>query len=664
MVIKIEDISAPNLIKFNNGQHYKSYNLLGAHITEENGIKGARFSLWAPNAKEVSVVGDFNNWQSENHIMENKKKYGIWSLFIPNIKKGDRYKYKIITKNNNEIFKADPYAFYSELRPGTNSIVFPLNNYAWKDYNWQNKKIYYNPYNSPMLIYEVHLGSFKKIKKGVNYRNLAKELIDYVLELGYTHIEILPVAEHPLDESWGYQITGYYSVTSRYGTPEDFMYFIDYCHEKGIGVILDWVPAHFCKDSHGLSKFDGSCLYENSNSLKSENPHWGTLNFDFTKNQVWSFLISNAYFWFHVYHLDGLRVDAVASMLYLDYGKSEHQWIPNIYGGKENLEAVAFMKKLNEVIFKSFPGALMIAEESTAWPMVTRPTYIGGLGYNFKWNMGWMNDTLKYMEIDTIHRKWHHSKITFSFSYAFSENYILPLSHDEVVHGKKSLINKISGNYYEKFANLRAFYGYMIGHPGKKLLFMGGEFGQFIEWRDKEELDWFLLKYDAHRKLQHYVKKLNYFYLNEKTLWEKDCEVECLDFIDGNDYTNSVITFMRKGKEKLDFIIVICNFTPVIRENYRIGVPFKGIYKEVFNSDLCEFGGKGNKNNENINSEEIKWHNKTYSVQLILPPLSTIFIKFKSFFKEEEYENRINNLNYRIKGNKNIKDLGGNVNEA
>jgi 1,4-alpha-glucan branching enzyme len=492
-----------------------------------------------------------------------------------------------------------------------------------------------------MNIYEVHLGSWRcglpetgenvyesdQNDRSLSYRDLAQQLVDYVYEMGYTHIELLPVSEHPYDGSWGYQATGYFSVTSRYGNPHDFMYFVDCCHQKGLGVILDWVPAHFCKDDCGLRRYDGSALYENENSLRGENVQWGTANFDFSKNEVWSFLISNAYFWFDVYHIDGLRVDAVAYILYLDYCKQPGQWLPNKYNGPENLEAIEFMKKLNLVIFENFPEALMIAEEATHWPMVTYPTYLGGLGYNYKWNMGWMNDILDYMKSDPLYRKDKHSLLTFSLMYAFSENYVLPLSHDEVVHGKKSLINKMPGDYWQKFANLRLLYAYMMAHPGKKLLFMGGEFGQFIEWSYKESLDWHLLVYEMHGKLHSYVKDLNHIYLDERCLWEEDGNWNGFSWIDPHDSERSIITFIRRASNEEDFIIVVCNFTPVVRDSYLIGVPQAGVYQEVFNSDNEKYGGSGQKNNRLIFADEFPYHGLPHSMRITIPPLAVVYLK-------------------------------------
>ncbi|MDL2280281.1 1,4-alpha-glucan branching protein GlgB [Selenomonadales bacterium OttesenSCG-928-I06] len=627
MVVNVSEMTDHDIYLFHEGTDYLSYQMLGAHLTELNGIRGVRFAVWAPNAKQISVVGDFNSWDSESNMMSYvENSTGLWSIFIPNVKEGDIYKYLIETHSGEMLYKSDPYAFSSELRPLSASKVANLNKYVWNDDEWRTKKT--PVYEKPMNIYEIHLGSWKfnDKREALTYRELAEQLPQYVKEMGYTHIELMPIVEYPFDGSWGYQATGYYSVTSRYGSCEDFMYFIDKCHQADIGIILDWVPGHFCKDAHGLAKFDGSPLYEYGESWRAENYEWGTLNFDLGRCEVISFLTSNAHFWFDVYHIDGIRIDAVANMLYLNYAR-EDNWATNIHGGTENLEAISFLRRLNETIFKTFPEALVIAEDSTAWPLVTHPTYLGGLGFNFKWNMGWMNDMLEYMELEPINRKFHHKLITFSFMYAFSENYVLPLSHDEVVHGKRSLLDKMPGDYWQKFANLRAFYGYMMAHPGKKLLFMGGEFGQFIEWNYKDSLDWHLLEYDMHGKLHNYVKELNHFYLDSKPFWCYDHDWQGFNWIDCQDYSQSVIVFLRKGKEPKDFIIVICNFTPVVRENYRIGVPFAEYYEEAFNSDDVKYGGSGQTNGDKIIVESIPFHHQENSVSLVLPPLATIYLK-------------------------------------
>ncbi len=618
-------LTADEMHLFHEGTLYKSYQSFGAHLTQRNNVRGVIFTVWAPNAESVSVVGDFNQWHIESHPMNRMNTTGIWSVFIAGLGEGTIYKYALKTACGDTSLKADPFAFFSERRPKSASVVFSLEGYSWEHAIWEKER-QRSIYQKPMLIYEVHLGSWKRKENGdfYTYRELADELIDYVKEMGYTHIELMPIMEHPFDGSWGYQVTGFFSVTSRYGNPHDFMYFVNRCHQVGIGVILDWVPAHFCKDGHGLGVFDGTPLYE-----KEEDHQWGTYVFDYQRPEVMSFLISNAAFWFDIFHIDGLRVDAVAHMLYLDYGKKTDEWQPNIYGGRENLEAIKFMHKLNEYIFQEYPYALMIAEESSEWPLVSRPVHLGGLGYNYKWNMGWMNDILRYMEMDPIHRKWHHHLLNFSLMYAFSENFILPLSHDEVVHGKKSLLDKMPGDYWKKFANLRVLLGFMMAHPGKKLLFMGTELAPFIEWRYDEELEWFLLDFEMHQKFNYFVKTLNHFYLQEKLFWERDHGWEGFEWIDANNYTQSIVVFLRYAVKKSDFMIVICNFTPVVYENYRIGVPEVGLYQEIFNTDENVFGGSGQKNPQNMKAETVHWHNQPYSLCLKIPPLSVIFLKHK-----------------------------------
>lgn len=616
---------------FHEGSHFRSYDMLGAQVITQDGVTGVRFSVWAPHAEEVRVVGNFNDWQGDRTPMIRVDQSGIWTAFVPEIGQGEVYKYEVHTRHGDLLLKADPYAFHAEQRPGTASKVASLDDYVWCDRDWQENRRSHTGLEGPVLIYEVHLGSWKRKEDGsfLTYRELAVDLVEYAAQMGYTHIEILPITEHPYDGSWGYQNTGYYAVTSRYGTPGDFMYFIDQCHQRGIGVIMDWVPGHFCKDDHGLRLFDGTALYEHENLLKSENWQWGTASFDLSKPEVVSFLISNAFFWLDVYHIDGLRVDAVASMLYLDYGKEAGQWVANQYGGNENLEAVNFLKKLNESVGRYWPQRMMIAEESTTWPLVTRPPYMGGLGFHYKWNMGWMNDMLRYLEMNPIHRKWHHNLLTFSLMYAFSENFLLPLSHDEVVHGKKSLLAKMPGDYWQKFANLRCFYAYMLAHPGKKLLFMGGEFGQFSEWNYKAGLDWHLLAYEMHRKLQHYVRELNHLYRRESALWEEDHRWRGFQWIDAHDCSQSIITFMRKGHNPGDGMIVICNFTPEVRNGYRIGVPELGLYKEVFNSDEELYGGSGQRNCRTLKAEALPWHNQPCSLEIRIPPLAAIYLKRK-----------------------------------
>ncbi len=614
---------------FNKGEHYQIYKFLGAHLKKENNKKGVRFSVWAPSARKVSVVGEFNNWNKFSNTMENIGDSGVWTTFIPEVKEGAIYKYSITGPHGDTFLKSDPVAFFSEKSPKTASVVTSLDKYNWQDKEWIENRKNKKPHIEPINIYEVHAGSWKTDKKGesYNYRRLADELIPYVKDMGFTHIELMPLTEFPFGGSWGYQTTGYFSLTSRYGKPEDFMYFVDKAHRHGIGVLMDWVPSHFCKDKHGLRLFDGTPLYESEDPKTAENIQWDTLNFDYTQPEVWSFLISSARFFLDIYHIDGIRVDAVSNMLYLDYNKKEGQWTPNKYGSNENLHAVDFIKRLNQVVFKDFPGILMVAEESTAWPMVTGPVEKGGLGFNFKWDMGWMNDTLEYMEEDPIMRKGRHNLLTFSMMYAYSENYILPLSHDEVVHGKKSLLDKMAGDYWQKFANLRLLFAYMYAHPGKNLLFMGGEFGQFIEWNYQQELDWLLLDYPKHQELKKYVKELNYFYKDNNAFWLKDYEHEGFEWIEADDNLNSTISFTRSGKTKDDLRVIVCNFTPVTRENYKIGVPFSGSYKEVFNSDSEKYGGSGITNSNEIKSKKEEYNGFSYTIEITVPPLASIYLK-------------------------------------
>lgn len=620
-------VSDQELYLFHEGSLQRSYRLLGAHVVA--GGRGVRFAVWAPNAQAVRVIGDFNNWDGSRHALEKVSTCGVWSLFVPEVNTGDLYKYEIITAAGEILHKADPYAFAAEIRPKTASKVACLAGYTWQDTAWLKNKTTPSIYEQPMNIYEVDLGSWKRgdERQPLSYRELAPELADYAADMGYTHIELLPVAEHPFDGSWGYQATGYYAVTSRYGSPEDFMFLVDCCHQRGIGVILDWVPGHFCKDAHGLAEFDGTTLYEYADLYRKENRGWGTLNFDLGRPEVMSFLISNVLFWMELYHIDGIRMDAVANMLYLNYGKEDGEWAPNCHGGTENLEAINFLRRLNEAVFASYPAALVIAEDSTAWPLVTQPTDVGGLGFNFKWNMGWMNDMLRYMELDPLHRQHHHKLVTFSFMYAFSENFVLPLSHDEVVHGKRSLLDKMPGDYWQKFANLRAFYGYMMAHPGKKLLFMGGEFGQFIEWNYQDSLDWHLLDYEMHGKLHNYVRELNHFYLENPAMWQNDRDWQGFSWIDCQDWQQSVLVFKRQGKQADDFIIAVVNFTPVVRTEYRIGVPAAEYYHEVFNSDSLIYGGSGQGNPGNRQPEAISCHNQPNSLVITLPPLAMVYFK-------------------------------------
>lgn len=621
---KKENLDVPVYL-FHEGSNARAYEFLGAHRTGKNAVT---FRVWAPHAVSVSVVGDFNSWDGEKTPMTRMSDGEIWETAVKGIKQYDAYKYCITASDGRQFMKCDPYGFHSETRPGTASKFYEIDKFKWTDKKWTDERARKDIYSSPVNIYEVHAGSWRTNEDGsfYSYRELADKLIPYVKEMGYTHVEFLPLTEYPFDGSWGYQVTGYFAPTSRYGTPEDFMYLINECHSNGIGVILDWVPAHFPKDAHGLYEFDGQPCYEYSDPRKGEHYQWGTRVFDYGKTQVKSFLMSSASFWIKEYHIDGIRVDAVASMLYLDYGRDDGNWVRNEKGGRENLEAVAFLRKLNEVLFRDYPGIMMIAEESTAWPLVTKPTNVGGLGFNFKWNMGWMNDILRYFSLDGYFKKYNHDLITFSFFYAFSENFVLPISHDEVVHGKKSLIDKMPGTYEEKFSAMRAFLGYMYAHPGKKLLFMGQEFGQFIEWDEKKQLDWFLLDYDSHKSLLEYTKSLNRFYKENAPMWEIDYSWEGFSWIVSDDADNSVIAF-RRTDEKGESVIVVCNFTPVQRDNYKMGVPEKGVYDVVFNSDDKKFGGNGSVRKRVYRTKAQGMHSQPQSVELSLPGLSAIYLK-------------------------------------
>ncbi|MEG1409202.1 MAG: 1,4-alpha-glucan branching protein GlgB [Terrisporobacter sp.] len=627
---KHEDIiNSYNINLFKEGKSYRSYEFMGAHKVEYEGIEGVTFTLWAPNAKAVYLVGEFNDWDDKLYPMINIEDSGVWNIFIPKMDYKAKYKYNVVGISGKSKLKSDPYAFLSEKRPNTASVVFDIDDYKWSDKNWIEKREK-NTYNDkPMNIYEVHLGSWKRKWDGEFFcYDELYEMIDYVHDMGYTHIEIMPITEHPLDMSWGYQTIGYYSATSRYGTPKDLMEFIDKCHEKEIGVILDFAYSHFCKDDHGVYKFDGTNQFEYEDETKAENIGWGTAHFDLGKLEIQSYLISNAIFWLEKFHADGIRMDAVSSMLYLDYDIGH--WKPNKYGGRENIEAIEFLKMFNEIVHKEVKNPIIIAEESTSWAMVTGPSYKGGLAFDNKWNMGWMNDTLRYMEMDPVYRKYHHELITFSFMYAFSENFILPLSHDEVVHGKKSLLNKMPGDEWQQFANLRLLYAYMMMHPGKKLLFMGCEFAQDLEWRFEYGLDWNELNIESNRKIKDYVKDLNHIYKNERAMYEIDNHHSGFDFIDPHNINQSVIVLMRKGKKKEDFIIAVLNFTPVVYNQYRIGVPYKGLYEEVFNSDNIKYYGSGQTMEEiNLYSQDLNWHNKDYSINIKVPPLGAVFIKGK-----------------------------------
>lgn len=614
------------------GSHERTYEKMGAHLTELDGQPGVYFAVWAPGAHQVFLMGEFNGWHGESHPLSSSHS-GIWTLFVPGLAEYAVYKYRIVTPSGESFDKADPYGFGMEQRPKTASVVVNLDRYAWGDAGWVSRRAEHQALDKPISIYEVHLGSWRRVadeqwgSRYLTYRELAGELIPYVLEMGYTHIELLPIAEYPFDASWGYQVLGFFAPTSRFGTPEDLMYFIDQCHQHNLGVILDWVPAHFPKDGSGLNYFDGTHLYAHADPRQGEHQDWGTLIFNYGRNEVRAFLISNALFWLDKYHFDGLRVDAVASMLYLDYSREKGQWVPNQYGGRENLEAISFLRKMNEVVHGIFPGILTIAEESTAWPMVSRPTYTGGLGFSLKWNMGWMHDTLAYMSQEPIHRKYHQHEITFSLLYAFNENFVLPLSHDEVVHGKGSLLNKMVGDEWQKFATLRAYYGFMWGHPGKKLLFMGSEFAQWQEWNFNTSLEWAALTAPNHRGVQRWVQDLNQLYQHEPALHENDFEWTGFAWIDASDSDNSVLSFIRKAKSSDDFIVVISNFTPVPREGYRIGVPRPGYYGEILNSDAEYYWGGNMGNGGGRATAEIPMHGHSQSLSLTLPPLATIMLK-------------------------------------
>jgi len=614
------------------GTHYRKYEKLGAHVMEVEGFTGVHFAVWAPNASNVSVIGSFNQWDRRRHPMRLLGQSGIWELFIPGIGEGEVYKFFVKSRYHNyEAEKADPYAFFFEFRPKSASIVHDINTYTWQDHAWTEYRSKKNWFESPVSVYEVHLGSWMRVPEEedrfLTYRELAETLIPYVREMGYTHIELMPVCEHPLDASWGYQTIGYFAATSRFGAPEDFMFFVDQCHQNHIGVILDWAPAHFPRDGHGLGFFDGTCLYEHEDPRKGEHRDWGTLIFNYGRNEVRNFLISNALFWLGKYHIDGLRVDAVASMLYLDYSRNEGEWIPNKYGGRENLEAVEFIKQFNELTHQYFPGILTIAEESTAWPGVTKPVYLGGLGFDMKWNMGWMNDMLEYIQKEPVHRKYHQNNLTFGLLYAFTENFVLVLSHDEVVHGKRAMLSKMPGDIWQMFANLRLFYGYMYGHPGKKLLFMGGEFGQWDEWNADKSIDWHLTRYLQHSRLQKYMQDLNRLYTSEPALHEVDYAWQGFSWIDLHDAESSTVSFIRRSKDPADHIVVACNFTPVPRTAYRIGVPEPCYYREILNSDSAVYWGSNTGNQGGIQAYAVASHGQPCSMEITLPPLGVVYFK-------------------------------------
>jgi 1,4-alpha-glucan branching enzyme len=610
------------------GTHNRAYEKLGAHLGERNGHRGVQFAVWAPDAERVSIIGDFNHWNPSTNNMH-PSSAGVWEGFVPAIGSGAIYKYHVESRNRGYVVdKADPYGFAAEIRPRTASRVWDLQDYSWLDHSWMANRPKNNSLNSPISTYEVHLGSWRRVAEEGNrwltYREMAPLLADYVHDAGFTHVEFLPVMEHPFDGSWGYQIIGYFAPTSRFGTPSDFMYLIDYLHQQGIGVILDWVPAHFPKDEAGLGYFDGSHLYEHADPRQAEQPDWNTFVFNYGRHEVQSFLISNALFWFDKYHVDGLRVDAVASMLYLDYGRREGEWVPNRYGGKENIDAIHFLRAVNERVYESFPDVMIIAEESTAWPQVSRPTYLGGLGFGLKWNMGWMHDMLDYMSEDPIFRSYHHNLITFSLVYAFTENFVLPFSHDEVVYGKGSMLRKMPGDEWQKFANLRLLYGFMFGHPGKKLLFMGDEFGQWSEWDHEVSLEWDLLKKPFHAGLQRWVRDLNTLYRGQSSLHEYDFNPAGFEWVDCKDSQRSIISFLRRGRGAEDHILFVCNFTPVVRDNYRVGVPLEGSWREILNSDAALYGGSGQGNFGGLSTIPLPIHGRPFTLNMTLPPLGVV----------------------------------------
>jgi 1,4-alpha-glucan branching enzyme len=628
---KVTLLTEQDLYLFNEGSHFRLQEKLGSHLISKGGLEGTYFAVWAPDAEKVFVMGDFNNWSKDSHSLQPKERSGIWEGFIPGVGKGDRYKYHIVSRYRGyRVDKADPFAVYNDTPPETVSIVWDLD-YSWGDQEWMVNRVSRISPDSPISIYELHLGSWMRATEEDNrwltYRELAPRLAEYIKKLAFTHVQFLPVMEHPFYGSWGYQVRGFFAPTSRYGTPQDLMYLIDYLHQHDIGVILDWVPSHFPTDEHSIGFFDGTHLYEHADPQKGFHPDWNSFIFNYGRAEVRSFLISSALYWLDTYHADGLRVDAVASMLYLDYSREEGEWIPNVYGGRENLEAITFLRRLNEEVYRVHPDVQTIAEESTAWPMVSRPTYVGGLGFGMKWDMGWMYDTLTYMSKDPIFRKYHHNQLTFRLLYAFSENFVLPLSHDEVVHGKSSLLGKMPGDIWQKFANLRLLFGYMYAQPAKKLLFMGGEFGQWREWYHEEGLDWHLLEFSAHAGLQHWVKNLNQAYRREKALHELDFEPQGIEWIDCNDTEQSTLSLIRKARSAREKVLVVLNFTPTPRYNYKVGIPQGGFWRELLNSDAEEFGGSGHGNFGGMDAVPVEVHGRPYSLNLTLPPLGALFFK-------------------------------------
>jgi 1,4-alpha-glucan branching enzyme len=621
-------LSELDLQLFNEGTHYCTYDKLGGHLMEHQSVRGVLFAVWAPNATRVSVTGDFNRWDGRCHPMRIRGSSGIWEVFIPGLPEGTLYKYEVKTRHNALLQKTDPQGFYAEMRPKTASVVWDIDKHQWGDNEWMAARRKRDALKAPMAIYEVHLGSWMRVPETngyLSYRDLADRLAPYVKQEGYTHIELLPLTEHPLDASWGYQVTGYFAPTSRFGAPDDFQYFIDTMHRHGIGVIMDWVPAHFPKNDYGLAEFDGTALYEYADTRIGEHKEWGTKVFNWARTEVQQFLLNSALFWLDRYHIDGLRVDAVASMLYRDYGRTE--WVPNQFGGRENLEAIAFLQRMNERCHVDFPGTFTCAEESTAFPAVSRPVYLGGLGFTFKWNMGWMHDTLDYIAFDPVYRKYHHNKTTFGLMYAFSENFILPISHDEVVHLKRSMLDKMPGDVWQKFANLRLYYGFMWTHPGKKLLFMGQDFGQWKEWNEDHSLDWHLAELEPHAKLLKWMADLNQAYTSEPSLYELDYEWKGFEWIDPNDWENSVLSYIRRAADSADHLVIVCNFTPVVRHNYRLGVPHLGTYREVLNSDSAYYYGSNVGNAGLLQAQPAQWHNQPFSLTMTLPPLGIVVLK-------------------------------------